>query len=203
MGHTNLYCSNLVLEPKVMPAVCAWICTKPSSGWEDTLGPHPTPVSRPPVSGPSGCSGSQEHSHLFSLFSFPQWGVTPVGYEDGQKGRPLPIILQACSGSGTTQLLAPSLMAYDGLTQGDFSRHKERSGPSDLLLESKNQPRRHQLVCSACPPRSGPQASHCLSEEGSLSKKLVTGPGRQAGQGPLSGTPCPALESALFPVGTA
>lgn len=118
MGHTNLYCSNLVLEPKVMPAVCAWICTKPSSGWEDTLGPHPTPVSRPPVSGPSGCSGSQEHSHLFSLFSFPQWGVTPVGYEDGQKGRPLPVILQACSGSGTTQLLAPSLMAYDGLTQG-------------------------------------------------------------------------------------
>lgn len=62
------------------------------------------------------------------------------------------------------------------------------------------------------PPDMGlPQASGCLSGEGSLSKKLVMGAGGQAEVGPGTGdsfrdtlgSPCPAQESALFPVDTA
>lgn len=62
------------------------------------------------------------------------------------------------------------------------------------------------------PPNMGlPQASGCLSGEGSLSKKLVMGAGGQAEVGPgirdsfrdAPGPPRPAQESALFPVDTA
>lgn len=171
----------------------------------------PTPVirlpvrggSRPPVSRPRGCSESQVRSNLWSpLFSTTGvlWGCR---CEEGQKGAPPPIILQACLGPGTTQLPAPAAAC---------GRRPTKASPGTRSWMSP------QMSCWRARPTVLVSINQCALpihpqldlglhvgsvDRGHLSKKLVTGPGGQAGAGTrglIQTRPAPSPPS---PVGTA
>lgn len=112
------------------------------------------------------------------------------------RGKPPPIIPAGLFRPGTMQLPKPHLTRGLLLALGKPQSPQTHCWRARARLTGIN-PYAHLST----PP--GPQTSCCLSGEGSLSKKLVTGAGRQAGAGPgtrdsFQVDPCPVLPWSLL-----